>query len=170
MEVAGANRRWRCQFRCRGSRRYEKSIPIILLLLVAVSASARIIFPWTEAKMRDASDLIVVGTVTKVQDLDETNTTLWPGCKFIGVEATFAVSKVLKGDPTTRTIVLHYYRFDRVIPGNAPCLVSLTPNDLNQYLLYLVPDGASRFAPVSGQIDPSVDAVTVLPLRLQSSP
>jgi hypothetical protein len=144
----------------------KKSIPIVLLLLVAVSALARLFVPWTEAKMQKASRLIVVGTVTKVQDLNETNTTMWPGCKFLGVEATFAVSKVLKGDPTTRTVVLHCYRFDRVIPPNAPTFnaptfLNLTPTDTNQFLLYLAPDGASRFAPVSGQIDPSFDAVRV---------
>src|SRR5664279_452672 len=106
----------------------KKSIPIILLLLVAVSALARAFVPWTEAKMQEASDLIVVGTIIKVQDLNETNTTLWPGWKFLGVEATFAVSRVLKGDPTTRTVVLHYYRFDRVIPDNGPSFFEFDAN------------------------------------------
>lgn len=115
--------------------------------------------------MREASDLIVVGTITKVQDLDETNSVLWPGSKFRGVEATFAVSKVLKGDAATRTVVLHYYRFETEWgrPANGPCFLNLTPTDTNQFLLHLVRDGASRFAPVSGQVDPLLDAVRVFP-------
>jgi hypothetical protein len=143
----------------------KKSFPIILLLLVAVSAPARGVFSWSEAKMQTASDLIVVGTITKVQDLDETNSVLWPGSKFRGVEATFAVSKVLKGDAATRTVVLHYYRFETEWgrPANGPCFLNLTPTDTNQFLLYLVRDGASRFAPVSGQVDPLLDAVRVFP-------
>ena len=113
--------------------------------------------------MQEASDLIVVGTLAKVQDLDETNSVLWPRSKFRGVEATFAASKVLKGDPTTRTVVLHYYRFETEwgSPPNGPCFLNLTPTDTNQFILYLVRDGVSRFAPVSGQVDPSVDAVRV---------
>jgi hypothetical protein len=141
----------------------KKTIPVILLLLVGISALARAVLPWTEAKMLKASDLIVVGTVTKVQDLDETNSTLWPGSKFRGVEATFAVSNVFKGDPATRTVVLHYYRFvtEWGSPPNGPIFLNLTPTDTNQILLYLVRDGASRFAPVSGQVDPSLDAVRI---------
>lgn len=131
----------------------KKSIPIVLLLLIGISALARAFLPWTEAKMQEASDLILVGTVTKVQDLDETNTRLWPHWKFRGVEATVVVSKVLKGDPATRTIVLHYYRFDteRGVPLNGPSFLNLTSTDTNRFLLYLVRDGA-RFAPVSGSL------------------
>ena len=53
-------------------------IILILLLIIGASAAARAILPWTEAKMQEASDLIVVGTLTQVQDLDETNSALWP--------------------------------------------------------------------------------------------
>ncbi|MFO1477144.1 MAG: hypothetical protein U1F98_10890 [Verrucomicrobiota bacterium] len=113
--------------------------------------------------MQKKARLIIVGTVTAVRDLKETNTELWPPYKFVGVEATFAVSQVLKGDFTNRTVVLHYYRVDpphSILP-NGPNFLELTAGDTKQFLLYLVPDGASRFAPVSGQLDPALDAVTV---------
>ncbi len=113
--------------------------------------------------MRNASDLIVVGTVAKVTDLDETNTTLWYGFKFRGVETTFNVSKVLKGTIPDNEIVLHHYRFTNYTPKNGPELLNLTANSTNQYLIYLVKDGTNRFAPVSGQLDPAVDAVRKLP-------
>jgi len=141
----------------------KKSIPIVLLLLVGISALARRIHVWTEAEMQKAAQLVIVGKVADVRDLDETNTMLWPPWKFIGMEATFKVSKVLKGDFTNRTVSLHYYRFDppSVRPGNSPSFLDLTPTDTNRFLLYLVQDGASRFAPVSGQLDPSLDSVRV---------
>jgi hypothetical protein len=99
--------------------------------------------------------------------LDETNTALWPGNKFVGVETTFTVSKILKGNSTNQTIMLHHYRFDppNVEPPNAPSFVKFTPNNTNQYLLYLVKDGTNRFAPVSGQIDPAMDAVRKFPQK-----
>jgi len=113
--------------------------------------------------MQKAAQLIVVGTVADVRDLDETNTVLWPSCKFVGVEAAFAVAQVLKGDFTNRTVALHYYRFDpqHFRPPNGPSFLDLKTGDTNRFLLYLVADGASRFAPVSGQLDPSLDAVRV---------
>jgi hypothetical protein len=137
---------------------------LILLLGFSISAFARLFHVWTEAEMRKASDLIVIGKVSQVEDIDETNTVLWPGYKFRGVKATFAVSQVLKGDFTNHTVVLHYYRFDppHFSPINGPDFIELAAGDTNQFLLYLVPDGVSRFAPVSGQLDPAMDAVRVL--------
>ena len=142
----------------------KKRIPIVLLFILSLTVFARVIVPWTEDKMRNASDLIMVGTVTKVTDLDETNTSLWAGYKFRGVETTFNISKVLKGKVSGRTVILHHYSFkaDNFIPPNAPNYINLMPSNTNQYLLYLVNDGTNRFAPVSGQIDPAMDAVRKL--------
>lgn len=149
----------------------KKLIPIILLLLVGTSVSARIVRMWTEEELQKYSQLI--GTVTSVRDLDETNTVLWPGgSKLLGVEATFEISKVLKGDYTNRTVVLHYYRWDTPYRTSDPAsangddinsqvLIYLTPTNNNQFVLYLVGDGASRYAPVSGQFDTAYQAVRV---------
>jgi hypothetical protein len=153
---------------------YRNLLPIILLLLVGISAFARAVRSWTEDELRNASQLIVIGTVTSVRDLDETNTVLWPGeTKLLGVEATFAVSKVLKGGSNTRKVVLHYYRWDNPVKTsdpasamgrdvNSPVLIFLTPTtNTKQYLLYLVSDGSSRYAPASGQLDTAYQAVRV---------
>jgi hypothetical protein len=141
----------------------KKSMAIVLLLLISVSAFARIFRIWKEAEMQKASQLIVIGKVVNVRDSGETNAVMCPPCKVLGVEATFAVSKVLKGDFTNNTVVLHYYRFDpsSCSLDDGPSFLNLTPTNTNQFLLYLVSDGASRYAPVSGQIDPSLDAVRV---------
>jgi hypothetical protein len=90
--------------------------------------------------------------------------------KLLGLEATFAVSEVLRGDYTNRTIVLHYYRwetpfktFDPLSASgtdvNSPALIFLTPTDTNKFLLYLVGDGPTRYAPASGQLDSARQAV-----------
>jgi hypothetical protein len=151
----------------------KQSIPIILLLFVGISAWSRVVRLWTEADLQNASQLIVIGTVANVKDVDEVNTVLWPGrCKLLGVEATFAVSKVLKGDFTNRTVVLHYYRWNTpyktfdsesaIGPDvNSPFLIYLTPTNTNRFILYLVSAGASRYAPTSGQLDSAADAVRV---------
>jgi hypothetical protein len=143
----------------------KKFIPMLLLFILSLTVFARIIVPWTEDEMRNASDLIVVGTVVKVAVLNETNTSIWPSYKFLGVETTFAISKILKGNTMNQTVILHHYRFDNFEPPNAPCFVNLEPNSTNQYLLYLVKDGTNRFAPVSGQLDPAADAIRKLPER-----
>jgi hypothetical protein len=146
---------------------------ILCLALVAfnLSSHARVTRLWSGAELLEASDLVVVGQSIKVKDLDEMNSALWPGgTKLRGVEATFAVSKVLKGDFTNRTVVLHYYRWDTPFKtsdsGSAfgpdvdsPGLIYLTPSNTNQFLLYLVSDGATRYAPASGQLDTAADAV-----------
>lgn len=136
----------------------------IALFASAISTLARPIHVWSEAEMQQASDLIVIGTIANVRDLHETNAKLWPNFKFRSVETTFTLSKVLKGDITNRTVVLHHYRFDppNFIPPNGPCFLDLKAADTNQFLLYLVRDGAARFSPVSGQLDPSMDAVRPL--------
>ncbi len=143
--------------------------PKILLCLALVafglSSQARGVRLWSNDELMAASDLIVVGQLIKVRDLDEVNTVLWSGNnKLLGVEATFAVSKVLKGDFTNRTVVLHYYRWENHFKTsdaesaigsdvNSPGLIYLTPTNTSQFLLYLVSDGASRYAPASGQLD-----------------
>ena len=140
---------------------------ILCLALVAfnLSSHARMVRWWSDAQLLAASDLVVIGQPIKVKDLDEVNTVLWSGNnKLLGVEATFTVSKVLKGDFTNRTVVLHYYRWESSYKTsdpmsaigygiNSPFLIYLPPTDTNQFLLYLVSDGASRYAPASGQLD-----------------
>jgi hypothetical protein len=145
-----------------------KTLFLILLLAVAgISGVARAIRPWTEEEMRRASDLIVIGTVAAVKDLPEINTNLWPDCKYRGAEATFNVSKVIKGNYTNQSVTLHFYHIEprNSYPPNSPWGLHFTPDKTNRFLLYLVEDGPSRFAPVSGQRDPDVDAIRKVPRK-----
>jgi hypothetical protein len=131
-------------------------------------------------KMLDASDLIVVGTVIEVKDLDEINWMMFDGyeVKLRGVETTFKVSKVAKGQLATNVVILHHYRLDQEASDDTPetvyftpekfneltntnnfslpdALIRFTPNSTNEFDLYLAVDGTNRFAPASGQIEPS---------------
>jgi hypothetical protein len=129
-------------------------------------------------KMAAAADLVAKGVVTNVQDLDETNSIAFNGTevKLRGVETTFKISKVIKGQLATNTIILHHYRLDQKKSNNTPRvfnftpknfdkmvinngytisqgLIKFTPNPTNTFDLYLVKDGVNRFAPASGQLD-----------------
>ncbi len=139
----------------------------IALLAFGLTVFARTSRLWTEAEMRTASDLVVVGTVAKMKDLEETSDIAHFPHQFRGVETTFAVSKVLKGNFTNSTVVLHHYRQEtnNFLLANGPNLLELTPNSTNQYLLYLVKDGPTRFAPTTGQVDPAMEAVKMLPKK-----
>jgi hypothetical protein len=138
----------------------------VFFLLLAVyqcgfgqSAYARTIRVPDDAELLNRSDLVVIGQPIRVKALDESNALGWahvPGSvniKFRGVETTFKVSFVLKGALTNGQIVLHHYRDEWGSPPNGPTLVSFTPNGTNEYLLYLIKDGADRYAPVAGQLD-----------------
>jgi hypothetical protein len=138
---------------------------ILCLALVAfdLSSHARAVRLWSEAELRDASDLVVVGSPIVTKDLDETNSLGWTGTesfrpKFRGVETTFKVSDVLKGMPANDQIVLHHYRFETGwgSPPNGPDFVSFPANRTNTFLLYLINDGTNRYAPAAGQIDPGL--------------
>src|SRR5690348_12864559 len=65
----------------------------IVLLASSLPALARSSRVSTEAEMRDASDLIVIGTVQKMKDLQETSNLNHLTHQFRGVETTFAISK-----------------------------------------------------------------------------
>lgn len=141
----------------------RKTILYLALVTFNLSAHARLVRLWSEAELRDASDLIVVGSPIETKDLDETNALGWAESKsfrprFRGVETTFQVSDVLKGMPANDKIVLHHYRFEDGwgIPINGPSLFIFPSNSTNKYLLYLINDGKNRYAPATGQIDPDL--------------
>jgi hypothetical protein len=139
-----------------------KIIFYLALIAFNLSLPARIVQPLSDAELMEASDLVVAGRPIKVKDLDESNSLGWDKSigwsqlTFHGVETTFKVSEVLKGTLASDQIILHHYRFDKVSPPNGPTFVEFRPNDTNEYLLYLKNDGTNRYAPTSGQIDPSI--------------
>lgn len=139
--------------------------PKILLYLAFVlsgglSAPARIVRSWSDAELMKAADLVVVATPLATKDLDETNSLGWSQSesfrpRFRGLETAFKVYDVLKGMPANDRIVLHHYRneIEWGSPPNGPDFVTFTQGSTNKLVLYLIKDGASRYAPVTGQVD-----------------
>jgi hypothetical protein len=120
------------------------------------------------------AELVVIATPTAVRETPErTNLPfLAPPLKAIGVETTFEVSALLKGElpdvpaGKPRRLVLHHYRLPAStapIP-NGPGLVSFDPAARKQYLMFLKREPDGRYQALSGQTDPDM---SIEPLRWQ---
>jgi hypothetical protein len=125
-----------------------------LVLIATGTASARLIRNWSHDELFDKSDLVVIGTVTAAKDSDERIEL--PGLeaqRVIGVETTFAVLSVIKGDAKLKEFTLHHYRADGGIVPNGPTFVAFSP-DKRTFIAYLVREADGRYAPTVGQLDP----------------
>ena len=149
---------------------------IIVLLSLELMAPARAVRLWSDAELERAADLIVIATPLATIDLNEINSlgftsTATFHSRFRGEETTFRVRNVLKGMPENDRIVVHHYREELAwgSPPNGPTFVTFVSPTTNEWLLYLVKDGAKRYAPVTGQIDPylSVKSATNLPMNFK---
>jgi hypothetical protein len=148
----------------------------VFLAIVALSlcgmpvAHARLIREIGYQELFDGSDLIVIARPgTKTADTNErpyfadiTRTDergRQARIAAIGVETTFEVSKVIKGNGGLKRFVLHHYReaSPPSIELNGPLLVSFDPSDASRrrdILLFLVKEKDGRYAPYAGQTDP----------------
>ena len=70
----------------------------------------------------------------------------------------------MKGGKDIRTLVLHHYRLEdpKTAVWNAPALAAFDPNDYHKYLLFLKKEADGRYAPVSGQTDPTMFSIIKL--------
>jgi hypothetical protein len=139
-------------------------LAIACLLLSTRFVTARAIRIWSDQELFEKSDLVVTASPTATNDAQE-HIGL-PGFeqqRVVGIETTFTVSAVLKGDKTLKTFVLHHYRPapGATIVPNAPGFIYFASSQKSalspgKYLLFLLraPDG--RYAPVVGQIDPGL--------------
>jgi hypothetical protein len=133
---------------------------LALVLSGGLLAHAHGVRSWSDAELMKAADLVVVATPLVAKDLDETNSLGWSQSesfrpRFRGVETAFKVYDVLKGMPANDRIVLHHYRneIEWGSPANGPGFVTFTQGSTNKLVLYLVKDGADRYAPIAGQVD-----------------
>jgi hypothetical protein len=153
----------------------------ILLWVISNQAQARIVSVLSYQEMLAKSDLVVIANpVSKTTDTEETAflTGIWlqekdgkqSKIESIGVETVFAVSAVLKGDSTLKQFTLHHYREAQFMnESNAPMLVTFDPSDISKrscYLLFLVREPDGRFAPIGGQTDPGMKAISPIPFEL----
>jgi hypothetical protein len=137
----------------------KKILPLLSLLLLPVLADARIMKSWSYQEMTEKADAIVIATPVSVTDTAE-RTTLPPnvpgGIPVIGVETTFEILSVLKGDEKTTKVVLHHLRDAEksALRANGPGLVAFEPKEKKRFLLFLKREPDGRYAPLVGQMDP----------------
>ena len=109
--------------------------------------------------------MIVIATPVSVQDTAErttfpdivqtdTNNVRRP-VPAIGVETTFAILSVLKGNTSSNTFVFHHLRELENKPSfNRPGLVTFDAKDKKRFLLFLKRESDGPYAPLTGQTDP----------------
>lgn len=120
--------------------------------------------------MRDAADLIVIGTPVEVKETAE-RSPLPNIAKIsfrdgkdgkksdvmgVGIETTFDVLAVLKGDAALKKFILHHYREVETASINGPGLVSFDPTQKKRYLMFLERETDGLYGAVSGQTDPYI--------------
>lgn len=167
----------------RGSR-FVLRIATILLLVICNQAQARLVSLLSYQEMLAKSDLVVIADpISKTTDTKEMS--FLPGIwqqekdgkqnrlKSISVETMFSVSAVLKGDASLKRFTLHHYReaAQSALPEmNGPILVYFDPSDPSKrqsFLLFLVREQDGRFAPVGGQTDPGLKAISPIPFDVR---
>jgi len=106
-------------------------------------------------------DVIVIAEPIGVKDLSESSTlpNIRPAIKVIGVETTFKVVTVLKGEIKSSEFILHHYRLplpkEIMKMNSGPGLVSF-PFEYEKYIMFLNKEDDGRYCPGSGQVDPNL--------------
>ncbi len=140
-------------------------LALLICLFAMAEAQARIHRFWSYDDLATNATLVVVATPTNVTEISEVAAlpnivTVHPdGSKEpvmgAGVDTTFQILTVLKGECATRSLVLHHYKEARKMPSfGPPGLVSFEPKDKKRYLMFLLKEADGRYVAVSGQTDP----------------
>ena len=154
---------------------------LALSFCVALRATAQISpAAWTYQTLGEKALLIVIATPTNVQvtgeqaelDPKHMRTELPDGrqipVKVYGVETTFEVLTVLKGQADVKTFILHHYdrgnAIDRLRMSGDPRFVYFEVKDKKRYLMFLKQEADGRYAAISGQYDPQ-DSISELANR-----
>ncbi len=146
---------------------------LLLAVLFAMLAQgtpchARLVEDWPYDKLLKAADLVVIGKAVTAADSGEKTTKLFGDIEFVGVNTTFTVRAVLKGEWKKDKLTLFHYRAatgEAIL--NGPGLVQFRTGGVtlrigktanagrnSEYLLFLKRRVDGRFEAVSGQVDP----------------
>jgi len=156
--------------RKRGAHPIMKTFFTLLLLLsLGFESHARLKQFWSYDSLNDQATLVVIATPIKTAETSERAalpnivTVHSDGTKENlmgkGVETSFQVLTVLKGERSTKTLVLHHFTLAKSgVMMNGPDLVSFDPKDKKRFLMFLLKEADGRYIAVSGQTDPQ-DAI-----------
>ena len=145
----------------------------VLLCVVMAPAAvspARPVPAWSYEKLVGGADLVVIATPTATKDTKEP--AVLPGVSrpgpdgqpapvpAVGVETTFAVQAILKGEAKDlkQFVVYHLREGDAQAQApapNGPMLVKFDVKAGHKYLLFLKREGG-RYVSVTGQTDPAI--------------
>jgi hypothetical protein len=116
---------------------------------------------WSFDALNDKATLVVVaspiGVTTNSERAALPNISVGTNAIIgIGVETSFQVLTVLKGERSVRTFILHHYALadSKAIMFSGPGLVAFEPKDRKCYLIFLEQEADGRYVAVSGQTDP----------------
>ena len=122
--------------------------------------------------LNDKATLIVIAIPTKVTETSELAalpniTSVYPDGRHEsvmgkGVETSFKVLTVLKGERDIKQLVLHHYVLASTPGGNDPLLVSFKPQG-KEVVMFLQKEADGRYVAVSGQTDPQFSIIELEP-------
>jgi hypothetical protein len=143
------------------SQNMKLYLAFLMALCFGLESQARIMTAWNYDSLNDKATFVVIATATKVTPTEERAAlpNISAGTNAIigaGIETSFEVLTVLKGDRSVRTFVLHHYALadTKKIMMSGPGLVSFEPKDRKIYLIFLQQEADGRYVAVSGQTDP----------------
>jgi hypothetical protein len=144
-----------------------KLLSIFLAVLLAVTSgqvSARRMRGWTYQELMDKSDLVMIGFPKHTKDTKERidlpnffvtrENGKRVGLPVVGVESTFRVSLVLKGDKSLEEVTLHHYRLanEKDMPVDGPSFVAFGQAEPAEgFLMFLLREADGRYAPCGGK-------------------
>src|SRR3989442_10448892 len=135
----------------------------LTILTVALLAQAREMTSWSYQELYDQADLVVIAKPISTQDATEKAVlpNISPNVHVVGLSTQFDISVVMKGDKHLKKCVLHHFRLanPKEMLDNGPMLVSFDPKQHSHFLLFLHREADGRYAPVSGQTDPTLFSV-----------
>ena len=147
-------------------------LTLLMALCLAIESHARLMRQaWSYDMLNDKATLVVIATPINVVETSElaalpniatvhTNGTQ-EAVMGKGVETSFKVLTVLKGERDIKQLVLHHYTLASAPASCGPELVSFQPEGKKEYLLFLQKEADGRYVAVTGQTDPQFSIVGI---------
>ena len=138
-------------------------LTLAAMAFLTLAVQAREMLAWTYQELFDKADLVAIGRpISTTETKEESNLSdIFPNVAVVGLSTNFELGLVMKGENSTRKIVLHHYRVrDSEILENGPFLAAFDPKQNASFLLFLKREADGRYAPVTGQTDPMIQSIS----------
>jgi hypothetical protein len=124
---------------------------------------ARLTEHLSDQQIFDKADLVVIATVVSTTSTNEHTTlpNVSPPVTVVGLTSEFDICVTLKGAAEIKKVQVHYYEANGEFT-NGPELIEIPQGKYPTYLLFLIKENDGRYAPATGQTDPSGSSVFLL--------